>query len=71
MNLFDMIKNKKYKEAIKFIKDKPDMNLNIQDDFQNYFAVMLPHHILLKVYMGPVDQTFTLVIPYPPFILIW
>ena len=31
-----MIKKRKYQEAINFIRDKSDMNLNIQDEFQNY-----------------------------------
>ena len=37
MKLFDLIKQRKYKEVISYIKKNPDIDLNIQDEFNNYF----------------------------------
>lgn len=37
MNLFDLIKEKKYSKIITYLKNNPDLDLNIQDDFDNYF----------------------------------
>lgn len=37
MNLFEKIKEKKYNIILKYLKNNTEVNLNIQDDFNNYF----------------------------------
>ena len=37
MNLFEKIKEKKYNIILKYLKNNPEVNLNIQDNFNNYF----------------------------------
>ena len=38
MNLFEKIKKKNYNEILKYLKENPEINLNIQDETQNYFV---------------------------------
>ena len=36
-NLFDLIKNQEYDKIIKILKEDSDIEINIQDNFNNYF----------------------------------
>ncbi len=38
MNLFNKIKEKKYSIILNYLKNNPYLNLNIQDEFNNYFV---------------------------------
>ena len=37
MNLFEKLKEKKYKDILNYLTNNPDINLNIRDEFGNYF----------------------------------
>ena len=37
MNLFEKLKEKKYKYILNYLTNNPDINLNIRDEFGNYF----------------------------------
>ena len=71
MNLFEKIKEKKYNEIINFIEKNPDVNLNLQDSFKNYFIeyvldsnnLKLIDFILSKdIYIDIIDNNGTTII---------
>ena len=71
MNLFDLIKEKKYKEIINYINSNPDLDINIQDEVGNYFIEYvldsndkkLIEFVLLKdVYLDIIDNNGTTIL---------
>lgn len=71
MNLFNLVKKKKYKELIKYLQNNQNINLNIQDEFENYLIeyildtndIKLIGYFLSKnIYLDIIDNNGTTIL---------
>lgn len=71
MNLFEKLKEKKYKDIFNYLTNNPDLNLNIKDEFGNYFIeyvlnsddIQLISYVLTReIYLDIIDNNGTTIL---------
>ena len=60
INLFDLIKNEEYDKIIKFLKENPNTEINLQDQYNNYFIEYVLDSNNIKLITFILDKDVTL-----------